>query len=855
MLILTLVARGCSMSARRRQPKELGESNPPVTARRKRVESAPPRPLPSRRRKWLFRLAVAVLSPMVFLAVLEAGLRLGGYGYPTCFLIGPDAKGVYTSNPNFARRFFPAALARKPEACFLSGKPAGTVRIFLLGSSAAQGVPDPSFGVGRILEVMLRERHPALKFEVVNAAMTAINSHVARQIARDCAAHQPDLFVVYMGNNEVVGPYGPGTVFQQWSPSLTFIRANAGLKATRVGQLLAEATGWLGCHKASPSEWRGMEMFLDNPVTADDPRLPAVYENFRQNLRDICAVAHRAGAGVILSTVAVNLQDCPPFASLHRSGLSPEESAKWDSLYQAGIAAEKKGRHLEAIAKYEEAARIDNRFAELRYRLGRCLAGLNRHKEAREQFASARDLDVLRFRADSRINATIREVAVEQKAAGAHLVDAEQSVASSELASGDMPGANLFYEHVHFTFDGNCLLATAMLSEVEAALPQLSASSDETPVPSRDRCAELLVLTPWDEYEMAEVMTNMTSRPPFTAQLGHAARQALAEKQAAELGSFARTPRAIETAVAAYEAALEKMPSEWQFHYRFGKVAMACGQYKLAAEHLRAVQRQIPWEASVCNLLGEAVQGCGRPDEAIALFQKAVQIDPGFAEGHSNLGVLLANSGRRDEAIGEYRRALEIDPQFAMAYYNLGIVLGNCKQIDEAIDQYQHALKIDPRLTLAHCNLANLLSERGRFDEAVAHLEKALEIDPRSILARTILGNLFRSRGRLDEAITQFQKAVDIEPRSATLHWNLAIALNERGRSEEAVAQYQEVLRIDPRSAVAHRNLGDILHAHGKFEEAIVHFQKALELRPDFPEARAGLKKATKARQQLSAKP
>ena len=73
--------------------------------------------------------------------------------------------------------------------------------------------------------------------------MTAINSHVAVEIARDCAAHQPDLFVVYMGNNEVVGPFGPATVFQQWSPNRKLIRATAWLKSTRVGQLLGDTIG------------------------------------------------------------------------------------------------------------------------------------------------------------------------------------------------------------------------------------------------------------------------------------------------------------------------------------------------------------------------------------------------------------------------------------------------------------------------------------------------------------------------------------------------------------------------------------------------------------------------------------
>ena len=158
----------------------------------------------------------------------------------------------------------PAFACPTPEPCILSAKPAGTVRIFVLGGSAAQGIPDPSFSFGRILEVMLRERYPDVKFEVVNAAMTAINSHVALEIARDCAAHQPDLFVVYMGNNEVVGPYGPGTVFQQWSPSrrLDSRQRLAEINARRA--VARRRDGLVPSRNGSPTAWRGMEMFLGN---------------------------------------------------------------------------------------------------------------------------------------------------------------------------------------------------------------------------------------------------------------------------------------------------------------------------------------------------------------------------------------------------------------------------------------------------------------------------------------------------------------------------------------------------------------------------------------------------------------
>ena len=734
------------MSRGGKKRKRSGSSNLPVAASRQAAVANTPRSTLSRRRKWLFRLAAAIVSPVLFLAVLDAGLQLGGYGHPTAFFVGPNAEGAYTSNWQYGWRFFPRPLARKPVPCLISTKPAGAVRIFVLGSSAAQGVPEPAFGFGRILEVLLKDRYPNVKFEVINAAMTGVNSHVTLDIAGDCAAHQPDLFVVYMGNNEVVGPYGPGTVFQQWSPSRRLIRANAWVKSTRVGQLLSDVLGCVHARSDSPKVWRGMEMFLDNEVSADDPRLTAAYDNYRQNLSDICGIAQGAGAKVILSTVAVNLKDCPPFASQHRSDLSPEQLTKWKELYQAGDELESKEQWAEAIAKYGAAAKIDDRFAELRYRLGRCLLGSGRREEARDQFVSARDLDTLRFRADSRINAIIREVAAEQEGGEVRLADAEQSLAKSELSPDGIPGDGLFYEHVHFTFDGNYRLARLILNEVEATVPRLSAARKQEPVLSRDQCAKSLAFTTWNEHQLATMMIAITSRPPFTNQLDHAARQAAAKKRASDLARIASAPGALQTAMEIYEVALEKAPDDWQLHYGLGVLASGSGRFEFALEHFKIVREKLPRDAPVWNDLGKAALGCGRIDEAIADFRKALEIDPGLSCAHSNLGLMLSRRGQIDEAIAEFEKALEIDPEHANAHFGIGVALSQCGRLDEAVKHYQEALKIEPNNPAAHNNLGRTLCKCGSLDEAIAHFQKALEIKPDFAEARTNLDQAIKSR-------------------------------------------------------------------------------------------------------------
>src|SRR5215472_6537342 len=190
---------------------------------------------------WCFRLVAMLLAPTLGLGLLELGLRLSGYGYPTAFLL-PDnsgAKPFLVQNNQFGWRFFGAQMARTPAPIAISpAKPPGTIRIFVFGESAAYGDPQPRFGLPRMLESLLSLRHPGTRFEVVNAAMTAINSHVILPIVRDCARADGDIWVLYMGNNEVVGPFGAGTVFGSPTPPLSIIHANLALRATRTGQAL-----------------------------------------------------------------------------------------------------------------------------------------------------------------------------------------------------------------------------------------------------------------------------------------------------------------------------------------------------------------------------------------------------------------------------------------------------------------------------------------------------------------------------------------------------------------------------------------------------------------------------------------
>ena len=144
---------------------------------------------------WTPRIATSVFVPVLLLGIAEVALRMFGVGFPTDLTVPCTVQGRPASCYNlfFPAPFFPPGMIKTPQAYAIPAeKPRGTFRIFVLGESAAMGDPDPAYGFSRYLEVMLRERFPSMKFEVVNTGSVAINSDVLLPIAKGLADQRPD---------------------------------------------------------------------------------------------------------------------------------------------------------------------------------------------------------------------------------------------------------------------------------------------------------------------------------------------------------------------------------------------------------------------------------------------------------------------------------------------------------------------------------------------------------------------------------------------------------------------------------------------------------------------------------------
>jgi len=232
---------------------------------------------------------------------------------------------------------------------------------------------------------------------------------------------------------------------------------------------------------------------------------------------------------------------------------------------------------------------------------------------------------------------------------------------------------------------------------------------------------------------------------------------------------------------------------------------------------------------------GIAYHDEGELDEAVAEYEKAVELDPNNADAHRNLGTAYGEQGRLEESAAAYERAIEIDPQFGEAYGDLTVTYFRLGRIPEALEAGEKAIELSPDYALGHNNLGFVYKEQGKLDKAVAEFEKAIELDPSDPKPHNNLGILYKEQGEFDRAIDAFEKAIELDPSDPKPHNNLGNVYKQQGEFDRAIAEYEKALEIDPEYATAHASLGLIYAQHDMPDEAIAEFETYLELRPDAP--------------------
>ena len=328
-----------------------------------------------------------------------------------------------------------------------------------------------------------------------------------------------------------------------------------------------------------------MEMFLQQQIAADDPRLDAVRRNFRANLAAIAASARDAGATTLLCTVATNQRDFAPFLSA-------------------------------------------NGEAEKLYHQGKAALAAGRDAEARDLLQRALDLDTLRFRTDSTLNQVIRDLG---STGGPGLAIADVAAMLAARSAHGIIGDDFLYEHVHLTLRGTYEVALALWPRLVAELSERKLVSGPALASLAYEDISLRLGSNIHEQTMVALeLLNRFQKPPFTEQSDHVARLTTWRRRAGTGQDLLGRSDATAALREISRRALALSPGDWILARNTGAMLVS---RQLPAEALPLLERAAQWiddDVDTLIALGWAHRALGQAAEAEAAFAKARALEPNY---------------------------------------------------------------------------------------------------------------------------------------------------------------------------------------------------------------------------------
>jgi protein O-GlcNAc transferase len=229
-----------------------------------------------------------------------------------------------------------------------------------------------------------------------------------------------------------------------------------------------------------------------------------------------------------------------------------------------------------------------------------------------------------------------------------------------------------------------------------------------------------------------------------------------------------------------------------------------------------------------------------RNDEALAAFDKAIEIRSDLAQAWLYRGNVLTELNNYDRAFFDFSRALELEPDLAEAWFGLGSLHAESKRLDQAIAAYDKALALKADLAEAWLGRGNLLIALKRYDDASANFNNALTYKPDLAGAWVGCGNLFLLLRRYDEAFAAYDKALELDPGLAEAWLGRGNACLLLRRYDDAVEAHNTAMALEPELAGAWLGRGNIYSNLKRHDEAFAAYDKALALDPGLANALIG---------------
>jgi lysophospholipase L1-like esterase len=404
-------------------------------------------------KKFLFPL-IGVSIPFIVLLLIEVSLILFNVeNEEKIFIADPNNSSHYIVNPNLGKRFLENPSIKPPLSFISKVKKTNEVRIIAMGDSTTVGFP---FGYEvaypKILEKKLQCQFPNKNINIVNIGLTAINTYTILEMVDEAIKIEPDLIILYAGQNEFYGKYGIASTQSGGLPPF-LVRVYITLKKLRLTRLIKKGVTQ-DSEKEEKNETLMAKMVGNKSIKFNSRSYKNALKQYSYNLEKIINKFGEKDIPVFLGTLISNQSGLPPFNSINISQKNRDELKYANELFDKGQAAN-------ALKYYSVVLKRNIDHAKLNYQIANCYVELNEYDSAKFYYKQASKYDLLRFRAPEEFNEIIDEKA---KLPNVTIVDIKKEFERN--SPNKIIGRDLLLEHVHPTIKGYELMAEAFLNSI-----------------------------------------------------------------------------------------------------------------------------------------------------------------------------------------------------------------------------------------------------------------------------------------------------------------------------------------------------------------------------------------------------
>jgi serine/threonine protein kinase/tetratricopeptide (TPR) repeat protein len=224
-------------------------------------------------------------------------------------------------------------------------------------------------------------------------------------------------------------------------------------------------------------------------------------------------------------------------------------------------------------------------------------------------------------------------------------------------------------------------------------------------------------------------------------------------------------------------------------------------------------------------------------EAAAGMFEKALEIDPSYAQAHAGLGEALWRNFRAtrdlrwvDSAIEQCTRAIELDELDAAGHVCLGMIFNGTGRTQDAVNEFRVAKSLDPSRDLVYKGLADAYLAEGDLDLAEATYKEAVAVRPHYWAPYNWLGIFYFRHGRMEEALVNFAEMVRLAPDGYLGYSNLGATHYFMGQHEEARENFERALAINADDDLALSNLATMNFFAGRYDEATEQFERVVAI-------------------------